>query len=979
MTIRRIPLYGLEPDSTYHIQIRSKEGGAVSEWSPLFTIEVGSDVLAPKPPTGLSWVVEGTAFVATWTAPTQNTDNSTLKDFKDYQVTVFSPANPSEIAIYYTSATRFDFPFEVNSNSFSSPRSQLTIEVRARDVNGNTSTAVTATSSNPAPNNVAGLTVNGGNGTIESKWTGNTDTDLKYYEVYASQTLGFTPGPSNLFAQTTSNAFVFNADPGDTWYVKVRAVDVFGTGSATYASGNATAHAQTDGVPPASSPTPTVIGRIGGLYVRWTGITNNDPVLYEVHISTTSGFTPSSTTKVGETSSTFQSIEALPGPAPSPGDPDTRTLQYDTTYYVKIIAKDDDGAASAGTQGSDQIVRITGPDIAAETINGDHIIGNTITGDKFAGTVFIGNDFKTAETGERMEFGAGVGGFNIVRSDESIKFRAPISDEEDTFVDGEFIARGLTVTGGASFQSDENEITAESALTLMRGTVAPSAMPQFAITYQTAQPSTASLTSAQKTGSLGTFDLDPNAVSHIEWKPGGNYFVIHQLRSNGTRSWFFNSDGTPRGLPYFGDTLDWEKWSTTEIYSGPKAGVYILFRFLPAPGTDWYISGPTGINKYNRINTGGTPCLGNNGTDLFIAEVDGVQLKINYHSMTPWSGGPVPTLPAPSTSYSSTTGYATSLCCCEYNTTGVGGFDLVGGGATHRYATAERGVAYSARTIYQAGSGLFPGNSGGWASSSVNAESWESPVSNRRGMAWDGSNFWTYGADGFLYKHENASTQWDPSTTSSVWWGRATFYDDLGTTHETLPGVWKNFTMRRRAKLVFTPPPIPDNGGADDPKKVRLYMAKGATQPANSSMWLQGATSGTPITLTTLATATSNPPTVGNFPNTTPAVIRNDDDTLVLSGDGSAKFKTAQLGINGMAISVLRWGTALNTSGTTDVSVTHGLGVTPTNVQLLITGGTISLQAYLTGVNSTTFTFKVANASGVQSSASVNVFWLAIA
>lgn len=916
----RYTLLGLAPGATYHVQVRSNEGGALSEWSPLFTIAVSSDVQAPKPVTGLSWVVEGTAFVGTWTAPTQNADNTPLADFKDYQVSLYSASNPAEIVTYYTTAPRFDFPYEVNSNAFSSPRASVTIEVRARDTAGNISTVVSATAVNPAPSTVTGLTVTGGVGTINSKWTHVSDADFKYYEVYASQVNGFTPGPSNLIAQTSSNAFTFNADAGQTWYVKVRAVDIFNTGSAAYASSNATSRAVTDGVAPSASPTPTVIGRSGALYVRWTGTTNNDPVTYEVHISTTTGFTPGAGTKVGDTKSTFQTIEALPGAAPSPGDPDLRTLMYDVTYYVKIIAKDDDGAAAAGTQGSGQMVRITGPDIAADTITGNNIVSGTFTGEEFAGEVFVGNKFTsrgTGGTGQGVEFG--VDGFGVWRSTGIKKFYVPVGDDEDAFVDGEFIAQGLTVLGGASFQTDENEITADGALTLMRGIVAPSASPQFTITYNNFKLTTAGLITAYKTGSLGTFDLDPNSVTHIEWKTAvGGYWVINQVRPNGTRSWYFDTSGNPKDLfgtnVYFNDAVDWERWSTTEITSGPKAGVYTIFRFIPGAGTDWYISGPTGLNKYNRLNTGGVPCLGNNGTDMYVAEVVGSSLKINYHSMTPWSGGAVPTIPAATTSHASATGYAASLCCCEYNTTGTGGFDLIAGGATHRYATAERGVAYSARTIYQQGVGgnnLFPGYAGstatGWAGATVNAESWESPVSNRRGMAWDGSNFWTFGADGFMYRHEGSSTQWDPSAVSSIWWGQITFYDNVGTTHETKPGVIKNFTMRRRAKLLFTPPAIPDNGGVDDPKQVRLFMARGATQPANSVMYLQGAVSTSTLSVTTLATATATPPTLGNFPNTTPARIRNDDDTLVISGDGSGKFSSLMIGADTVAINGPYW------------------------------------------------------------------------
>jgi hypothetical protein len=969
----RLLLPDLQTGQSYKIQVRSNDGTSVSEWSQIYDISTGSDGVSPSPASGLSWVVDGTSFIATWVAPTTNSDGSALMDFKDYQITLYSPANPSETAVYYVGGTRFDFPFEFNSNSFSIPRAQVTIEIRVRDTSGNLSTVVSATTSNPAPANVTGLVVTGGQGTISSTWTAVADTDLKGYEVYASLTNGFTPGPTNLMSITTGTQFMFKANAGETWYVKVRAVDVFGTGSGTYASGNATARAITDGIAPTSSPTPTVIGSIKSLYVRWTGITNADPVKYDVYISSTTGFTPGSTTLVGTTAATFITIQALPGPAPLPGDVDTRNLQYNTDYFVKIIARDDDGSAPTGTEASGQLVQATGPDIAAETITGEHIVGGSFTGEEFAGEVFIGNKFtsRAGGTGQGVEFG--VDGYSVFRSDNSKKFYVPISDEENSFVDGEFIARGLTVTGGASFQSDENEITADSAITLMRGIVAPSAVPQFTIYWTSFKPATDSLTTAQRTGSLGTFHLDPASVTHMEWKTAaGGYWVLNHVKTNGTRSWFFDTSGVPKDIfgtgVYFTDQLDWERWSTTTIASGAKAGVYTIFRFIPGVGTDWYISGPTGINKYTRLNTSGTPALGNNGTDFFISErLPGTsQIRINFHSMTPWSSGPIPTLPAPSTTYTSPSGQSAinaSLCYCEYSSTG---FDIAG--SPPRFAIAERGVNYTSRTIRESSTVLLPGGSAtAWTSTTASAESFECPASTRRAFCWDGSNFYTYGADGYMYKHENSATQFDPSVSSNMWWGQASFYDDLGTTHETKPGQVKSFTMKRRARLLFTPPAIPDNGGADDPKKVKLFMGRGATQPTNANMWLQ-ATTAVATTVTTLSTATSNPLTTGTFPSTNPAKLRNDDDTLVVSGDGSIVMKSGKIGA-GNAINHFQYGSVTPTVGAGGaVNIPHTLGVIPTSVMLNCENSTYVASANLSASSSTNI---VANVRVITSSGAV--------
>lgn len=129
----------------------------------------------------------------------------------------------------------------------------------------------------------------------------------------------------------------------------------------------------TDGDPPATSPTPVVSGGIGTIFVTWVAITNADAVTYEVHISTSSGFTPGPTTKAAETGGTLIALHALP---------DTTPLDYATTYYVKLIAVDADGSAAASTEDSGSPVQVDTPDIAVNAITADKILANAITAEK---------------------------------------------------------------------------------------------------------------------------------------------------------------------------------------------------------------------------------------------------------------------------------------------------------------------------------------------------------------------------------------------------------------------------------------------------------------------------------------------------------------------------------------------------------------------------------------------------------------------
>lgn len=660
---------------------------------------------------------------------------------------------------------------------------------------------------------------------------------------------------------------------------------------------DALAAATTDGIAPASSPAAEVIGGIEILLVRWNPITNADPVTYEVHVSTTDAFTPDTTTLAGITTSSQFTIKALPGDPPaSPDDPDPRVLLYDTTYYVKVVATDADGAAAAGAQGSAMIFQVTGVNLAADSVTAAQIAAGSITGDLLSASVVVSGDIKTGEDGQRVQLGPE--GLKAYKADNSLMVNLPTTEGEEALIDAEVISRGLTVLGGASFQG-ASEVTADASVTLMRGVSSPSATPQVAPTYDTIPISTASIATGSKAGSLGTFDLVPSEVRCIEWKDAAtDYWVIHQVRSNGTRAWFFRvSDGAPLqvGGLYFNDYTDWAFSSIIEIPSGgTHPGVYRMGRWIPSGSAlTYYLWSPAGLNRYSRQNGVADPAIGTDGNSIFTAEVIATSLRVRY-----WvPNGDGNNLVTPTSTFESGQGFATSSGLCTID---VGNFDIGNG----RYAVSQRGVGYDTQLLNVFGSGLYPGGSGNnWASANKNAQSFESPTTNRRGQAWDSVNacFWTFAADGFMYRHTGEI--WDPAVASSTYWAKLTYYDSdaTGGTHETTPGAEKSYFAKRRSKNSFTVPSIPDNGGTNDPDQVKLYMARGASAPANSSYHLQY-TGSASTTWTTMATATATPPTTNTFPSATPAAITNDDDSMVISGDGSIKSPQFTQGSDSVAI-----------------------------------------------------------------------------
>lgn len=63
------------------------------------------------------------------------------------------------------------------------------------------------------------------------EWKYVSAISLSHYEVYASKTQGFTPGPDNLVWKGDNGYYTHNAEAGETWYFRVRGVNTHGKAS----------------------------------------------------------------------------------------------------------------------------------------------------------------------------------------------------------------------------------------------------------------------------------------------------------------------------------------------------------------------------------------------------------------------------------------------------------------------------------------------------------------------------------------------------------------------------------------------------------------------------------------------------------------------------------------------------------------------------------------------------------------------------
>lgn len=263
------------------------------------------------------------------------------------------------------------------------------------------------------------------------------------------------------------------------------------------------------------------------------------------------------------------------------------------------------------------------------------------------------------------------------------------------------------------------------------------------------------------------------------------------------------------------------------------------------------------VVTYSRVNTSQRPAIGNDGTNILVAEAVPGDLRYRIQVLDP------------------TTLAVTSTITTNINSgflgpvAGVlkGSFDFgatryviknVGSGVWYPFTTA--GAVQAAE--------VFPADNGG-----------------SRGIGWDGSNFWGLGTDGKLYRHTGITFAVG-STGSMAYSAAFTWYDSdtTGGTHETVRSPVANFTLKKRAKITVTSPALPPGSGSDSIDSIRVY-----TGASSAALTLQSATAAgvNSLVLTTLSTGGAAPPATTNFPASTPARVESASGAMVISGDGT--------------------------------------------------------------------------------------------
>jgi len=210
---------------------------------------------------------------------------------------------------------------------------------------GNSSNQVSATTSalpNPPPvavslNTPTGVTHN----SVDLSWSQSVDADFQRYEVHYSTTNGFAPGPGTLYetinTKTTTSTTASSLSSSTLYYFKIV---VYDTVSQSNSSNQVSA---TTSAPPNPPPvavnlnTPTGV-TYNSVDLGWSQSVDTDFQKYEVHYSTTDGFTPGLGT-LYETINTKTTISTT-----------VSSLLSSTLYYFKVMVYDTISQSNSSNQ-----------------------------------------------------------------------------------------------------------------------------------------------------------------------------------------------------------------------------------------------------------------------------------------------------------------------------------------------------------------------------------------------------------------------------------------------------------------------------------------------------------------------------------------------------------------------------------------------------------------------------------------------------
>jgi hypothetical protein len=512
-----------------------------------------------------------------------------------------------------------------------------------------------------------------------------------------------------------------------------------------------------------------------------------------------------------------------------------------------------------------------------------------VTADSIASVITMSSIFRTGITGKRIEFSGD--GFSMYDSDETQIIYLPTDPLLPSSFAGDVLASSLTISDQLAIRGSVNELSKGATLTIASGTTAPSS------------PATVTVDWDNYDGKIGGAfaSFEPYRYGFAYTSHFGGKFVTVQNVYGGTPYLdYFNPGG--------GRSLQSNEVDFTDASGGVTSIGSVVYVLGKVSNGDWYVKGydTSGVEmsswKYpHNATLHRKPAIGTDGTNIvvtFCGSIASGSGHVQWRVFNKTTGAQI----------GSTVGAAGLVLGADMSSVNIGTFDM---GTTRVVVTA-----YSYNTAYVLDTA---GN---------RVSTYDFPTASKPyGMCWankgDGiSSFYSFDAPGNRFYRYSGAT-WTAAGDES-WTVANTWYDSnvTGGTHETNLGPQRTFTMKKRARVTITAPPLPlrpTPTTTDDAVAVGVYMARGAvssgTVLAASKFERQGylpdgVRSKTYHTeggsLTTLpasgANGTNQPPSVSNFASSAPGLLTSSNNIFQLYGDGSGQWGGLSVDPAGQAV-----------------------------------------------------------------------------
>lgn len=607
-------------------------------------------------------------------------------------------------------------------------------------------------------------------------------------------------------------------------------------------------------VPSASPSTLSAITGLKVIHLRWSSVTNNDAVTYEVYMKPEGG-AYALLAKTGATAMTVKTD--------TNGDPIIAGTTPATVYYFKVLATDADGpAGGVGTE-------TYSPEASgyADLVGLGDIVAGTITAEMLNSELVLSSHIYTAEPpGSRVEIST-INGIEVIDGNNKPIVQLPTSGTP--FFSGDIVASGLTVENNSTFRNTgtfDKGSTFLLASTQADPSTAPSVTQGYASATWTGMPDNEGYDSA------GAW-YDNGFVYYFALRPSvpGQYFV----KVNAATGALVTSTAIyPTG----------ESYSTGRWTSLVKLGSYwygLWLKTSPLPFKSYWVrfndsTGYPGTEVGSATLWAEAEAVPNatvttDGTSLWVASAHATLPKWRFHKYADPTGA-VPSSP---------TLYTSSPTYIEGSFAPRSSF-YVGNGDLGAARIIIRNESYSNYYYAFDTTGTWQANSEFDSAGGVGLyyDSVAGKFKELKRVA-DGTTWQVYTFENFL-----AGSVSRTATTPYQW--AYTWWDSDGTTHESGLSPRRQVDAVKRKLFSVGWATIPDLGGADDPNAVKVYALQSGSDPgsAHASYYQQGIETGTGQTYTSYSTST-----VGSagtaFPGGGPASLETQSAGMKLKGDGT--------------------------------------------------------------------------------------------